>query len=341
MSARERLVHLGSGLIRHPRWRGQSMVEFALCLPLFIALFFGIFEIGRLMQAHATVRHAVEEAARYATSGDRFTEAAGIRESAIVAVARASATGLQISDGAGADEPVHFRVVVRSSKSGPNPMESNNAGGANDFVRIDVDYNYPVIVRVFGETTYYVPVHASTMVMNERFARPTGIVGQLPPTPVATWTNTPTPSPTPTPNFTATAVAATLTAAAHATGTAAAAPTATAAAAATATASMWTATPLNTPASTYAAQTATKVAQTATKAAQNTATAAAKTATAAGRCVSARPVWPRAGAWRRVGRSAGQRKPWVNGRGVRSRNLRRPGPRHQGGGLQRPLRDCL
>jgi hypothetical protein len=293
--------------LRARRSRGQGLVEFAMALPVFILLFFGVFEFGRLMQSYVTIQHAVEEASRYATTGDRYQDGTGVREAAIVQAALDATTGLNVVSSAGSGSPGYFHVTIRSSRSGPNPMEADNAGGANDFVRIDIDYNHPVVVRIFGDTVGHIPLHATSLVLNERFARPTGVVGELPPTPVATWTNTPTP------NATQTAVAGTATAVARITATAAVAQTATAGAAQTATVQAgWTPTrtpvpptptkttvpptatkttvpsatptpvpptstkttvptatrtPVNTPASTHAAQTATAAAKTATAAA--------------------------------------------------------------------------
>jgi len=46
--------------------RGSSMVEFALVVPLFILLLFGIIEFGWLLAQHLDVRHGAREASRVA-----------------------------------------------------------------------------------------------------------------------------------------------------------------------------------------------------------------------------------------------------------------------------------
>ncbi|MGH9174654.1 MAG: TadE/TadG family type IV pilus assembly protein [Vicinamibacterales bacterium] len=46
--------------------RGQSLVEFALILPVFIILLVGIFDVGRLIYAYNTVNNSAREAARLA-----------------------------------------------------------------------------------------------------------------------------------------------------------------------------------------------------------------------------------------------------------------------------------
>jgi len=46
--------------------RGQALVEFALVIPLFLALVFGIIDLGRGVWAADTAAHAASEAARFA-----------------------------------------------------------------------------------------------------------------------------------------------------------------------------------------------------------------------------------------------------------------------------------
>src|SRR5690349_8430431 len=48
------------------RFRGQSMVEFALVAPMFFALILGTIELGRLMWVDHTLANATREGARYA-----------------------------------------------------------------------------------------------------------------------------------------------------------------------------------------------------------------------------------------------------------------------------------
>ncbi|WP_312468866.1 pilus assembly protein [Neobacillus sp.] len=48
---------------------GQSLVEFALVLPLLVMLLFGIVDFGRALHAYLTIDHAGREAARAASIG--------------------------------------------------------------------------------------------------------------------------------------------------------------------------------------------------------------------------------------------------------------------------------
>ena len=50
--------------------RGQSVVEFALVLPVFLIILMGIIEFGLLMSDYVIVVNAAREGARYATLGN-------------------------------------------------------------------------------------------------------------------------------------------------------------------------------------------------------------------------------------------------------------------------------
>jgi TadE-like protein len=51
---------------RRARGAGQSLVEFALVLPLFLAILIGMVDIGRAIWANNVIANAAREAARYA-----------------------------------------------------------------------------------------------------------------------------------------------------------------------------------------------------------------------------------------------------------------------------------
>jgi Flp pilus assembly protein TadG len=53
---------------------GQSLVEFALIVPLLILLLFGIVDFGRIFHAYLTIDHAGREAARAASIGKDDTQ---------------------------------------------------------------------------------------------------------------------------------------------------------------------------------------------------------------------------------------------------------------------------
>ena len=50
--------------------KGQSMVEFALIIPIFILLLFATLDFGRVFHAYFTIDHAGREAARAVSVGE-------------------------------------------------------------------------------------------------------------------------------------------------------------------------------------------------------------------------------------------------------------------------------
>lgn len=56
----------------HKKVKGQSLVEFALVLPILLMLLLGIIEGGRIIWAYVTVQNTAREAARYAVTGRPF-----------------------------------------------------------------------------------------------------------------------------------------------------------------------------------------------------------------------------------------------------------------------------
>jgi Flp pilus assembly protein TadG len=68
---------------------GQALAEFAIVLPVLVALFFGIIDFGRVVAIHTATASASREAARYgAAAGDtgsgtaQYLDCAGIRTAA-------------------------------------------------------------------------------------------------------------------------------------------------------------------------------------------------------------------------------------------------------------------
>ena len=50
--------------VPQPKMRGQTLVEFALILPIFLLLLFGLIDMGRFVYMHTTLSQATREAAR-------------------------------------------------------------------------------------------------------------------------------------------------------------------------------------------------------------------------------------------------------------------------------------
>jgi Flp pilus assembly protein TadG len=62
------------------RRRGAAAIEFALCLPIFLAILFGILEYGWVFYEQANVIAAVRSGVRYGVTKDPDTEPAYLTE---------------------------------------------------------------------------------------------------------------------------------------------------------------------------------------------------------------------------------------------------------------------
>jgi Flp pilus assembly protein TadG len=191
----------------------QALAEFALVLPVLLVLIFGVIEGAALFRAWVTVQHAAQVGGRYAVTGQLYDGEPGgsglEREYAIVSKARNAANPLPIDDAAGPNDPRYLKVGVRSSSSSPDPDELN-AGGPQEFVVVSVEYNYEALTPLMRTIIPSIKLTGRSQMINERFSRPTLRLGEIPPTPVPTWTPTYTPTPiatdtpTPTPSITPT-----------------------------------------------------------------------------------------------------------------------------------------
>ncbi len=68
-------MYISLGWILMKSEKGQSLVEFALVLPVLVMLLFGITDFGRAFHAYLTIDHAGREAARAASIGENKLQA--------------------------------------------------------------------------------------------------------------------------------------------------------------------------------------------------------------------------------------------------------------------------
>jgi len=119
------------------------MVEFPLVLPIFMLLVFGVIDFGRLFFTQLTVQHAMREAGRFAVTGNHLPDPnhAGnllSRVDSIVRVARAAATGIDVSG-----------VLITSQRGGTTG--ASRAGGPDDTVTIALTVNLKLITPLIGQ----------------------------------------------------------------------------------------------------------------------------------------------------------------------------------------------
>jgi hypothetical protein len=127
--------------------RGQTLVEFALILPVFILILVGIFDGGRLVFAYHTVNNAAREGGREATVNQTLAD--------IQARAAQHAVALDIPP---ADVYVDFRL-----QSSPDDEDScDSKVGDQEIVTclavVQVTYDYVAATPIIGALIGPMPV---------------------------------------------------------------------------------------------------------------------------------------------------------------------------------------
>jgi Flp pilus assembly protein TadG len=188
---------------------GQSMVEFALILPVLMLIIMGLFEFGRMLQVWLTLQYSAQAAARYASTGQEGVDPSldkwdSVRLAAIKAEAQKNAVTLGIQPSAGQLDPGYFQVYVYASDT---PIVGKEyPGGPRARVIVDIVFNHSLITPLGTMLGRYATLKAHSEMIVERFRFP-GYgtpAGTLPPTipPTPTPTNTPIPTWTPVPTDT-------------------------------------------------------------------------------------------------------------------------------------------
>jgi len=141
--------------------RGQSMIEFVLVAPLYFLLTFAVIDFGRMFFVQMSVQQAVQEAARYASTGQHLsdpnnpgqnlTRIASITQEVEQAAIGANVTSVQISSAAGG---------------------AGSAGGPGDTVTVSVTTNLalmtPMVSTFFPGGVY--TFTSSATLKNEPFS---------------------------------------------------------------------------------------------------------------------------------------------------------------------------
>jgi Flp pilus assembly protein TadG len=138
--------------------RGQSLVEFAMVVPLFFLLIFGMIDIGRAFFVQVTLQNAMRQAGRFAVTGNHLTQGGTnlTRVASIIQIAQQAAVGTDISS-----------IQISSAQGG-----AGSAGGPSDTVTISLTSNLqlitPMIGQFFGPNGIYT-FTVSTTFRNEPF----------------------------------------------------------------------------------------------------------------------------------------------------------------------------
>lgn len=132
---------------------GQSLVEFALILPVLLLIIMGVFDFGRAVYAFNTVSNAAREGARLlivnqGTSG-------GVYLAATEAANQATALGLDPSD------PAEVRVTFPDPGNCPTISVGCPA-------EVRVQYRFDAITPIIGRFIGPITVGSTTQLLIER-----------------------------------------------------------------------------------------------------------------------------------------------------------------------------
>jgi hypothetical protein len=225
------------------RFRGQTLVEFALVLPVMLIILFVIIELARLLYAWLAVENGARFGVRYAVTGEyddihcalfpsaicnNLAEEEAARVDSIFGASRSGAVGILRNDLALVNTAGFFEITVCSSKrlGGaflfqyhasvtaahqpawcellPAPGPPiNDPGGPGDRVSVTVDFEHPLIVPILSTWLPHIHLSARREGIVEQF-RVARVVGLPATISVPTFTPTNTATPTETPTVTTT-----------------------------------------------------------------------------------------------------------------------------------------
>ena len=138
--------------LHHPE-SGQSLVEFALLLPVLLIIVLGLFDVGRAVYAWTAVSNAAREGARLAIV-DQRTDGNGTPLAAIEAANQAIALGLDPTDAA--------QVQVRYLR--PDLSASCPTTGIRCVVEVRVQYDWRAITPIIGQIVGPVTLSSTTQI---------------------------------------------------------------------------------------------------------------------------------------------------------------------------------
>ena len=147
-------------LCRFRSEEGQTLVEFALSALVFFFLMFAIFDFGHLFFVEMDVQNALQEAARYGSTGNHLPNPkipgqSLSRVTSIIDTLQNDAWGVNVSN-----------IQVSSLNGG-----ANNAGGPGDLVTVSTTVNMPLMTPLIAELfpNGQFTFSSSVTVMNEPF----------------------------------------------------------------------------------------------------------------------------------------------------------------------------
>jgi Flp pilus assembly protein TadG len=126
-------------MLNHRSQRGQSLVEFALILPIFILVLAGLFDLGRAVFAYNTISNASRESVRVAIVNQTATDVQN------EALKQGVSLGLSAAD----------VTITYADPSGTGTCSSPYGLGCRATVTVQYSYTAatPVISQIIGPFT--------------------------------------------------------------------------------------------------------------------------------------------------------------------------------------------
>jgi Flp pilus assembly protein TadG len=118
------------------------LVEFALVLPVFLLMFFGLIDIGRYVYTANALSQAAREGARFGSVGSWSTTCANTREQCI----RNETLG-RLAGVPGAAVKVTCQHLVASKPSPSNVADCRS----NDLLGVEVDADFEILTPIIGQ----------------------------------------------------------------------------------------------------------------------------------------------------------------------------------------------
>jgi len=152
------------------RSRGASAVEFALIMPFFFLLLFGIVDFGWYFFNQHTIQYATREGTRLALVGGTITDDDDNPLSRVDSIVKT------IRDNAeAAVNPADLRISIypvgADYSDPPNWSTTLNAGNGGDYMRVRVLYTYDFLTPLIGNLvpSGMMEMRAEALYRNENF----------------------------------------------------------------------------------------------------------------------------------------------------------------------------
>jgi hypothetical protein len=165
------------------------MAEFALALPVILALLFGLIEFAFMLQAWLTVQNSAQAGTRYAVTGLGYADPTvdpwdQARLQLIKDEVRGAAGSLRINAGASPVQPGYFEVKVYASDVSTTTPGVEFPGGPEARVAVDVTFNHELLTPIVRPIVPWIRLRAHSEMINERYRHPGYGTppGELPPT---------------------------------------------------------------------------------------------------------------------------------------------------------------